>query len=406
MTSTIDRTSKEVNYGKIVTVGLVAVSIVPQLGMTIITPALNDMASDFHVDTAKMQYILVSFMAGYALSMLFSGILADRFGPVAVQVFGMTLFVAASVVCALAPSLATLIIARFFQALGGCSGTVVTRLIARRDGSARSRMALLSTLAMAIAVTPCCAPVLGAALLNATTWRLIFAVVAVLGAVATILFRLACPPDHYPERHPAQPRTVLKVYLRNIRNSEFRYFATAISLAWMSYFIFTSCAPSPLQQGLGVSALGYSLISAAAAAGYTLGSLAIRGLAHRYPIERALLFAGASCAVGGLAATIATAALPRHSWALAAPTIILLVGVGIAIPACQAGMLRVVRDNPGVASGLFFFTQMIAGALYAALVNYWAPTTITSVAVLMLIPAAALLALCLTRRNTAVSTDA
>ncbi len=70
------------------TAGLVTVVIVPQLGMSMIAPGLGAVAADFRVSTAAMQYAMVAFMAGYAISMLLAGVLSDRFDPVTVEAPG------------------------------------------------------------------------------------------------------------------------------------------------------------------------------------------------------------------------------------------------------------------------------------------------------------------------------
>jgi MFS transporter, DHA1 family, multidrug resistance protein len=165
-------------------VALVSVVVVPQLGMSMITPGLTSVATEFETSTGAAQFVLVAFMAGYAVSMLLTGVLTDRFDPVRVQVAGLMLFVVASIVCAFAPNLSVLVIARFMQATGGCAGTVVARLIVQREYSEGDRMNLLTTLAAAIAVTPCPAPLAGVAILDFVGWRGVFCTVLVLAGVS------------------------------------------------------------------------------------------------------------------------------------------------------------------------------------------------------------------------------
>ncbi|RJQ72211.1 MFS transporter [Pseudonocardiaceae bacterium YIM PH 21723] len=373
------------------TAGLVTVVIVPQLGMSMIAPGLGTMARDLGVSTAAMQYAMVAFMAGYAVSMLLAGVLSDRFDPVTVELWGLGLFVLGSLACALAPNLSVLVVARFVQALGGCMGTVVTRLVVRRSLAPDRHMGVLATLATAIAITPCLAPLLGAAVLDSLGWRATFAVVAIIGAFAAVLFRLACEPAN--EGSPVSVDQVLGAYRESLGNRAFLHYAAAIGLAWLSYFIFISCAPSPLQDGLGVDSVHYGLITAGAAAGYVTGTSLARRLATRIGLDRCLRLAGLLGVSGGVLVVVSTLLWPAQPWALAGPVIVVLMGVGAAIPVCQAGLLKIDMSNPGVSSGLFFFLQMISGAVYAGVVNLHPPSGLPGVAVLMLLPMIGLLAL-------------
>jgi len=81
---------------------------------------------------------------------------------------------------------ATFYLARFVQALGGCVGTVTTRLMVSQHYGLHDRMKILTTPASAIAITPCLAPLAGGALLSHVAWRGVFIVTALIsfGALA------------------------------------------------------------------------------------------------------------------------------------------------------------------------------------------------------------------------------
>src|SRR5258707_2764981 len=71
------------------------------------------------------------YMVGIACSQLIMGPLSDKFGRRPVLLAGLGLMVVASMGCIYAETLPQLIAARFFQALGGASGMVVSRAIIR-----------------------------------------------------------------------------------------------------------------------------------------------------------------------------------------------------------------------------------------------------------------------------------
>ena len=88
-------------------------------------PALPGIAQELSSTAEAGSEVMALYLTGYALSVLAAGPLADRFGVRRVQSWGLGLFAAAAVGCAAAPSLPSLAAARFLQALGGGSATVL-----------------------------------------------------------------------------------------------------------------------------------------------------------------------------------------------------------------------------------------------------------------------------------------
>ena len=103
----------------------------PRITLDLHLPALPAMADHFRSSDSQLQLTLTLYTLGSAISLLAAGPLTDRFGRRPVLLAGLLLYVLATVACALADSLTVLIIARLFQALGGCCTTVIGREIVR-----------------------------------------------------------------------------------------------------------------------------------------------------------------------------------------------------------------------------------------------------------------------------------
>ena len=144
-------------------------------------PSLPSIAAEFSTDTASVQLTLSIFMIAFAVSQLVYGPLSDQFGRRPVLLGGMSLYLVASTGCAMADSIETLILARFLQALGACSGPVVARAIVR-DVFGRERSAkVMAYMGTAMALAPVLGPIAGGFLQVWFGWQANFAVMAALG---------------------------------------------------------------------------------------------------------------------------------------------------------------------------------------------------------------------------------
>jgi DHA1 family bicyclomycin/chloramphenicol resistance-like MFS transporter len=80
--------------------------------------SLPHLADDFGVTPAAVQRTLSLFVVGFGVAQLASGPLSDRYGRRPVVLWGLGLYILASLACALAPTLDLLVAARFVQAVG------------------------------------------------------------------------------------------------------------------------------------------------------------------------------------------------------------------------------------------------------------------------------------------------
>ncbi len=110
----------------IVTILLTTLVGMGAISTDIYLPSLPSITEEFSSDTASVQLTLSIFMIAFAVSQLVYGPVSDRFGRRPALIVGMAVYLFASLGCTMAGSIETLIIARFFQALGACSGPAVT----------------------------------------------------------------------------------------------------------------------------------------------------------------------------------------------------------------------------------------------------------------------------------------
>ena len=166
---------------------------------TALTTAAPRVAAAFGVASAAMAVPISAYLVTVAAFIPLGGWAVDRFGGRRTFAAAVTLFTVASVLCALAPTLALLDAARIAQGVGGAMMVPVGRLVVlrgiRRDELIRA-VAFLTWPALA---APLLGPVVGGLLATYASWRWIFLLNVPLGAIALCLVR-AIPAERGPIR--------------------------------------------------------------------------------------------------------------------------------------------------------------------------------------------------------------
>ena len=335
----------------------------PRVTLDMHLPALPAMADYFQTSDSQLQLTLTLYALGSAISLLVSGPLTDRFGRRPVLLAGLFLYVLATAACALADNIAVLIIARLFQALGGCCTTVIGRVIVRDYFDRNEQARLLGLISMAMAISPMAAPVLGSLMLPFIHWRGLFVLLGVIGAVLCLVVYRRLPETRPPEVAAAPPRGLLRIYGQLLRDRYFLRYSLAIGCVYSTYFPFISESSALLQRGFHLSATAYALVFAATISGYMLGANLFRRLVRRFEADRLIVAGIAVNVLGSGILALATVALPGEWLAIVLPMVLIMVSVGMVIPACQLSVLQPYGAIAGTASGLFFFTQMFLTAV-------------------------------------------
>ncbi len=143
-------------------------------------------------------------MIGLGLGQLVAGPLSDRLGRRLPLLVGVAAFAVLSAVCAVAPTIELLLVARFLQGLAGSAGIVICLAIARDqfEGIELSRM--LSLLFLVSGTAPIIAPVVGGQLARIMDWRGIFGVLSGIGVILLLVVVFLLPETLRPERATAE----------------------------------------------------------------------------------------------------------------------------------------------------------------------------------------------------------
>ncbi|GAA1201394.1 multidrug effflux MFS transporter [Prauserella alba] len=353
------------------------------LSIDMYLPALPGMAGDFSAANALVQLTLAAFVIGLGAGQLVAGPLSDAFGRRVPLLAGVALYIAASVLCALSPSIEVLIGARALQAFGAAAGIVIARATVRDLFSGIAMSRFFSALMLVSGVAPILAPIIGGQLLTVTSWRGIFSVLAAFGGLLLLVAALALP-ETLPEaaRRPARIGGVLRTYFSLLRHRAFLGCALTIGLGFAGMFTYISASSFVLQDIYGLGPQTYSFVFGGGAIGLVAMTQVNARLVGRFS-QRALLrtglVTGTTAAVAATIAAVAGLGLP-----VLLPAIYLVVcSNGMIMPNAMALAMADHPDKAGSASALLGVLQFLVAGAASPLIGLFGEGSAVPMAALM-----------------------
>ncbi|GHH58792.1 MFS transporter [Lentzea cavernae] len=171
------------------------------LDTTIVNVALPSMITDLGATLNDVIWVVSAYLLAFAVPLLLTGRLGDRFGPKRLYGIGLVLFLGASLACGLATSADALIAARVFQGLGAAAMTPQTMAFITHLFPPDKRGAALGMWGSVAGLATVSGPLLGGVLVTHLGWEWIFFVNLPIGVLALVLLFLWVP-DLRPNRAP------------------------------------------------------------------------------------------------------------------------------------------------------------------------------------------------------------
>lgn len=359
---------KQSKFYLILILGLL--SAIGPLSIDMYLPAFPSIAKGLNTTVASVMLSLSSFFIGISFGQLLYGPLLERYGRKKPLYFGLSLYAISSLACATAMSVETLIIFRFFQALGGCVGMVASRAMVRDLFDVKDNAKVFSTLMLVIAVSPIIAPSLGGFITTYIGWRYIFImlIIVIASIIAGIYFLL--PDSKGPDStFSLRPTAILSSFASIIKHPQFALYTFSGSIASAGLYAFISGSPYVFLEVFNVTEQHYGWVFAFVASGLIgssqLNSLFLKRFKSEQIIRAALYFQSFVAFV--------LAAISMLGFSELYSTILLiflyLCCQGFIFPNASALSMDSFGHNAGNASALMGFIQMSLGALMSAMVS-------------------------------------
>jgi DHA1 family bicyclomycin/chloramphenicol resistance-like MFS transporter len=318
----------------------------------------------FEVGASGAQLTLSVFFAGFAVSQLIVGPLADRFGRRPVALTGCGLYVLASLAGAFASSLPILLAARLGQAIGTCCAVICARAIVRDCYDPQHAAQVLSRALAWMAVAPICGPFVGGLLEEHFGWRANLLAIAAAGAVM-LWGALRKFPETNRYRNPAatQPRELIGNYLAVLRTRSFLVYTFFATGTFCSLFSFISGAPFVALRVLGMTPREFGLLFGCVVIGFVVGAALGRRALPRWGIIGTIRRGALAQSVAGLALVGFSLAGFESTWTLLAPMFVVLLGHGLVQPSAQMGAISQFPRQAGAAAALSGFVMYLVAVV-------------------------------------------
>ncbi|MFD4511516.1 multidrug effflux MFS transporter [Streptomyces sp. NPDC058457] len=375
--------------------GRTATALIAVLGaLTAVAPLATDMyvpgfpvlGKALGASGSAVQLTMTAFLAGLVVGQLVIGPLSDGLGRRRLLMAGSAGFVLCSVACAAAPDIAALTGARFLQGVAGAAGMVLARAVLTDRFHGPELPRYFAVLSQVIGVAPIAAPVLGGAVLAVSTWRAVFAVLAVLGVLLLLAVVRAVPESLPPERrHRGGLAGTFRSMGALLAGRAFMGYVLVVALVSAALFAYISGSSFVFENLHGVSSTTYSLIFATNAVAMLAAGASFARLAGRGTRLNTLLSAGVGIALLGALAQVLLVVTVGETLAGTWTTLFVTAGgIGLVFPSAMSIGQAVGRTAPGAASALLGGFQFLFGALAAPLVGVFGEDSSRPMALIML----------------------
>lgn len=339
----------------------------PTMSMTLIAPALPAVRADFGASYNQAQLLITAFLMAMAVSLLFVGLLSDRFGRRPVFLIGTSLFLLGSLMGVIAPNTGILIIARTLQGLGAAALMMTGRIIANDVYAAKDASRALSSITAVQSIVPVLALAIGGLIVEYLGWRAAFGAMALAAAIVfTQSYLLIAETNHNK--------------LTNLRLSAlFDAFRTVLTAR--NWQIYSLCAGMQIGMfysmngymsyhfvRLGASITEFGFFYAMTSLGYMIGNLINRKYGELASLGQWVLY-------GSLLTLITIAAIwtMDETGLLTPPMLSFLLAVigfshGLLVANAIISSMQNMGAHSGSASGLGAATHMVIGAASGSII--------------------------------------
>ncbi|KAA0989812.1 multidrug effflux MFS transporter [Dyadobacter aurulentus] len=363
-------------------------------------PGFPAIAKDLDTTAAKVSLSLSGYFVGISLGQLLYGPLLDRFGRKEPLFIGLTVYVLASLGCAITTSIDGLIMFRIVQAIGSCAASVASVAMVRDLFPVSENAKVFSLLLLVVGVSPMIAPTLGGYVTAEFGWHAVFLILTGMGVAILLATALWLPDSYKPDKSMSlKPRPILKNFIAVLREPQFYTYSITGAVAFSGLFAYVSGSPIVFMEVFHTDGKVYGWIFAFLSVGFIGSSQLNTFFLRRFSSEQVVNAALISQVIIGVSFLVAALSGILTLTSTLVFLFLFLCCVGYTFPNAAALSLAPFSKNAGSASALMGAFQMGMGTLISIAISMFeVPSLIPMVTAMACSASAALLILIIGRR--------
>jgi predicted MFS family arabinose efflux permease len=332
------------------------------INVDIYSPSMPVLTSYFHTSIAAVKDTLSASLLGWTIGAFGFGILIDNWGRKRVLLFGLSLYVLASMLAPFCQSINQLIVIRFFQGLFVASITIGCRaLIVDNIQGPRYAIAILYT-SIGYGLGPIIGPFIGSWLQHFIGWHADFIALALISFTLLLTLFLFIEESN-PQKQPLALHDISQRFLSVLKHRTFMTGVLIGGLIQIQIMLYPVLGPFIVEMQLHKSVLAYGNSALAVGAGYLIGNLIGRFLLMRYNPKQVCYLGFVVLSFTVLLAYLFAACWPLNLITLMIPIILLCISSGLIFAHVMGANLRQFPNNLGAAMALQSTGILLFGAL-------------------------------------------
>lgn len=313
-------------------IALILYDFAAYLSTDLIQPGIINVVRDFNADVSLAPAAVSLYLAGGMALQWLLGPLSDRIGRRPVLITGAFIFTLACAATLFTTSMTQFLVARFVQGTSICFIATVGYVTVQEAFGQTKAIKLMAIITSIVLVAPVIGPLSGAALMHFVHWKILFAIIAVMGLIALIGLALAMPETVQRGTVPFSARGVLRDFRDVFRNRVFLFGAATLSLSYIPMMSWVAVSPVILIDAGGMTTSQFAWAQAPVFGAVIVANMVVVRFV-KDPTQPSFIWRAVPVQLSGLAVLIAGNLLWPHVWLWSVlGTSLYAFGIGMIFP--------------------------------------------------------------------------
>lgn len=340
------------------------------VSMALYTPAMPELVHAFGSTESAIKLSLSLYFAGFALAQLVSGTMSDVLGRRKTTLVFMMIYLAGSLMAALAPTVGVLLAGRLVQGIGASVGMTVSRAIVRDQFTGTEAARIMNMVGMMLAIGPAVSPTLGGFALGLFGWQSIFFLMVgfALAACGAVYFWMAETTIPDPAKGRVGP--ILRAYGELATSSRFVSATLVMAGAVGALYAQATMLPFVLIDRVGLTPTEFGVGMLMQSGFFFAGTVVVRQLMRQTPPARIVLPGLCFIGIGSILIALTSHLMEPTFLSVMGPVGIYAFGIAFVMPYMMTAAMEPFPHIAGSTSAAMGFIQMgsgfIAGLIAAA----------------------------------------